>query len=61
MAKRKVYRRKTFSEKVMLVLSVIIALSMVAALVASLAPGRSAGQIHPSTFVPVMIQFLGLI
>ncbi len=38
MAKRKVRRKRTFSEKVMMVLSILIAISMILALFVSFAP-----------------------
>jgi predicted nucleic acid-binding Zn ribbon protein len=43
MAKRKRRRPRTFSEKVMIVLSILIAISMVLALFASFAAGGQAG------------------
>jgi hypothetical protein len=43
MAKRKTRRRRTFSEKVMIVLSVLIALSMIVGLFAAFAPQALGG------------------
>jgi hypothetical protein len=43
MAKRRAKRNRTFSEKVMIVLSVLIALSMILALFASFAPQTFGG------------------
>ena len=44
MAKKKRRRKRTTSEKVMLVLGVLIALTMIFALFAGLGSGRSSGQ-----------------
>ena len=44
MAKRKKRRKRTFSEKVMFVLGILIALSMIFALIAGLSGGRSLGR-----------------
>jgi hypothetical protein len=43
MAKKKTRRRRTFSEKVMIVLSVLIALSMIVGLFAAFAPNALGG------------------
>ncbi len=44
MAKRKKRRKRTISEKVMLVLGILIALSMISALIAGLGSGKSLGR-----------------